>query len=147
MEHEIEARWPPSCRTSLVGSGPRALLQDHMNAGGSDVPIVLRRRAVERACGSLGARGLGFLSGALTQQWFCPLSSLETAHPEHSSYCIDELPQPLGGPGPPHLPEGSFLFIFWEVTSLGPSPLAVTLGTLPWTLAHSHLGCKLNPKE
>ena len=46
MEHEIEARWPPSCRTSLVGSGPRALLQDHMNAGGSDVPIFLRRWAV-----------------------------------------------------------------------------------------------------
>lgn len=73
--------------------------------------------------------------------------SLEAAHPEHFAHCTDELPQPLGGPGAPHLPEGSFLFIFWEVTALDPSPLAVVLGTLPWTLAHSHLGCKSNPKE
>lgn len=136
MEHEIEARWPPSCRTRWVGSGvrtawtPEALMSRFPSAGGGGEGL--------RFSGSPWA---GIPLWCLTQQRFCPLSSLETAHPEHFSYCIDELPRPLGGAGPPQLPEGSFLFIFWEVTALDPSALAVTLGTLPWTVAHSHLGC------
>ena len=118
-----------------------------MNARGSDVPTCLLVGGQRRGPPALWEPWAGIRPGAFTQLRCYPLSSLEAAHPEHFSHCTGELPRPLGGPGPPHLPEGSFLFIFWEVTALDPAPLAVVLGTLPWTLTHSRLGCKSNPKE
>lgn len=104
MEREIEAIWPPSCRTSFVGSGPRALLKNHMNDRDSDVS-----RFSSWLVGGRGGLGLSWSWRAGNSALISLPSSMSALCPFWKPHTQSTLNialmscfSPQGGPAHPH---------------------------------------------
>lgn len=148
MEHEIEAIWPLSGRSSFVGSGPKVLLGDHVNDRGSDALIFILVGGQPR-----GVRLSHLDSFASSSCALCPSWNFLTPHTEHFNIAVMSCPRPLRS-WPPS-------------TSLRSTSLSFSGRSLPWPrhtglfsfgsdlqnaaptiiLAHSCLGLKSNPRE